>query len=296
MLKKVKLKGNESFHFREGWLRKGMRLLQDDPCLFSSNEAMEILGLGSKMVKSLKFWLLSTGICEEFTMEGRVRGLRLTQDFGEVIYENDPYFDDFFTLTLLHYNIAQNESFNMVWHLFFNEFNATMFQKENMVEMCQVALEKRMAADAQFSSSSFSDDCTSLLAMYLEDKNHLKDPEEKLTCPLSDLKLLQKTRNGQYLRCPPPSNELNLYSLLYVMVGNLDEDRNAVSIDQLHTGKNNIGKVFHLDRVLIEEYLDRLRAGNFLTISRSGNLNTVYFTKKWTTIEVMQEYYRNQVG
>lgn len=51
-LKKVKLKGNESFNFREGWLRKGMRCVEACPDLFSKDDVMERLGVGSKMVKS----------------------------------------------------------------------------------------------------------------------------------------------------------------------------------------------------------------------------------------------------
>ena len=40
---KVKLKGNESFNFREGWLRKGIRCVQDYPDLFSRDDVMELL-------------------------------------------------------------------------------------------------------------------------------------------------------------------------------------------------------------------------------------------------------------
>ena len=68
-LTKVKLKGNESFNIREGWLRKGMRCVQDYPTLFSQDDAMEILGVGSKMVKSIRYWLRATGLTEENARE-----------------------------------------------------------------------------------------------------------------------------------------------------------------------------------------------------------------------------------
>lgn len=64
-LKKVKLKGNESFNIREGWLRKGMRSVNEYPNLFSRSDVMEILGVGSKMVKSIRYWLQATDLCEE---------------------------------------------------------------------------------------------------------------------------------------------------------------------------------------------------------------------------------------
>lgn len=101
-LKKVKLKGNESFNFREGWLRKGIRCVKEYPTLFSRDDVMEQLGVGSKMVKSIKYWLQATNICEgKYINSGRSRALYLTQDFGEIINKYDPYFDDIFTLFIL---------------------------------------------------------------------------------------------------------------------------------------------------------------------------------------------------
>ena len=77
--KKFKLKGNESFNFREGWLRKGIRCVEEYPTLFSRDDVMEQLGVGSKMVKSIKYWLLASRVCEEkYINNGRARGLYLT--------------------------------------------------------------------------------------------------------------------------------------------------------------------------------------------------------------------------
>ena len=81
-IKKVRLKGNESFNFREGWLRKGIRCISRYPNLFSRDDVMEQLGVGSKMVKSIKYWLLATNICtEKYTNSGRSRELILTDDY-----------------------------------------------------------------------------------------------------------------------------------------------------------------------------------------------------------------------
>lgn len=104
-LKKVKLKGNESFNIREGWLRKGMRSVNDYPDLFSRSDVMEILGVGSKMVKSIRYWLQATNLCEEQNQGGnRARQQFITEDFGKIIEQYDPYFDDVFTLSLIHYH------------------------------------------------------------------------------------------------------------------------------------------------------------------------------------------------
>ena len=95
-LTKVKLKGNESFNIREGWLRKGMRCVQEYPTLFSRDDAMEILGVGSKMVKSIRYWLRATGLTEESSPVGRAREQRLTEKFGDIVEHYDKYFDEIY--------------------------------------------------------------------------------------------------------------------------------------------------------------------------------------------------------
>ena len=50
---KYKIKGNESFGIREGWLNKGLTALEENITIFSEPEAMDSLGVGSKMVKSI---------------------------------------------------------------------------------------------------------------------------------------------------------------------------------------------------------------------------------------------------
>jgi len=120
-LKKVKLKGNESFNIREGWLRKGMRCVEEFPKLFTRDDVMEILGVGSKMAKSIRFWLQATGLTEEKIVDGgRARAQFITEHFGRIIQQYDPYFDDIFTFWLIHANIVANQNFCMAWHIFFN--------------------------------------------------------------------------------------------------------------------------------------------------------------------------------
>ena len=109
LLKKIKLKGNESFNIREGWLRKGMRNVSQYPNLFTREDVMEILGVGSKMVKAIRFWLKAANLCYESNTGGnRSREIKFTDDFGTIIYNYDPYFEDPFTLSLIHYQIVAN--------------------------------------------------------------------------------------------------------------------------------------------------------------------------------------------
>lgn len=296
-LTKVKLKGNESFNIREGWLRKGMRCVKDFPTLFSRDDAMEILGVGSKMVKSIRYWLRVTGLTEERAPVGRAREQILTEKFGEVVDRYDRYFDDVFTLFLLHYNIVKNaEGLSVAWDIFFNNYDGQDFTKDNMIEKCKEELNKRLAEGATFSESLFADDCASILRMY-NTTDVAEDPEESLSCPLIELGLIRKSTNkkGTYVKTPPARELLDKMAVLYVILDNIEEGKESVSIESLINDANNIGKVFNLDRVLINEYLDQLRVSGYITLNRTAGLDMVYVNDNRTPEGVMREYYEKRM-
>lgn len=294
---KVKLKGNESFNIREGWLRKGMRCVQNYPTLFSRDDAMEILGVGSKMVKSIRYWLRATGLTKENAPVGRAREQVLTENFGRVIEQYDPYFDDVFTLFLLHYNIVKNaDGLSVAWDIFFNNYDGQDFTKDNMIEKCKEELNKRLVEGATFSESLFADDCASILRMY-NATDVAENPEESLSCPLIELGLIRKSANkkGTYVKTPPARELLDKMAVLYVILDNIEEGKASVSIESLINDANNIGKVFNLDRVLINEYLDQLRVSGYITLNRTAGLDMVYVNADRTPESVMREYYEKRM-
>ena len=63
--RKDRLKGHESFYLRDGWRRKGMRRVTEDSTLFTSNDVIDRLAVGSNMVKSIRYWLTATKMTEE---------------------------------------------------------------------------------------------------------------------------------------------------------------------------------------------------------------------------------------
>lgn len=296
-LRKVKLKGNESFNFREGWLRKGMRCVQQYPDLFFRKDVMEQLGVGSKMVKSIRFWLQASGLCEErYVNGGRSREMVLTENFGKIVEQYDRYFDDIFTLFIIHYHIVSNRTLCIVWNIFFNYFLSDDFMKEDMIEMCSVELKKQMEENTSYSESLFADDCSSILKMYLNETEP-EEPEESLSCPLAELGLLQRNLNKKnYIKAAPSREALDKMAVFYVIINNLVEDKTSVSIDDLLYGANNIGRVFNLNRVLINEYLDQLRVSGYLTLNRTAGLDMVYIDRQISPREILLDYYtRTQV-
>ena len=62
----MKFRGHETFSIRKGWLNKGMREVAADPTVFSAKQhnPMDVFGIGSNMVKSLRFWLSAVGLVQ----------------------------------------------------------------------------------------------------------------------------------------------------------------------------------------------------------------------------------------
>lgn len=58
----MKFRAHDTFFIRKGWLSKGMKAVHSKPDVFVSKDEnpMDVLGIGSNMVKSLRYWLVAT--------------------------------------------------------------------------------------------------------------------------------------------------------------------------------------------------------------------------------------------
>ena len=79
--------------------------------------------------------------------------------------------------------------------------------------------------------------------------------------------------------------------MLYVIVSNLPKNKQSVGINELVAGTNNIGRVFNLNRVKVNEYLDQLKVSFYLTINRTAGLDMVYLNDSITPADVLTTYY-----
>lgn len=288
---KYKIKGNESFSIREGWLAKGFMALEENKYVFSEETAMDSLGVGSKMVKSIKYWLLASHLAEEKREKNSKHSLVPTKNFGEIVKKHDPYFEDIFTLWIIHYYITADIEFNTVWNLFFNRFNVTDFTKNAMVEKLADECNK-LYNKGNSLYNSIDSDCGVLLKMYSASEETVTDPEENLISPFSELGLVAKgSERSSYMKVRPLYSKLDRLAVLYIMTVNLPDGKISVDIDTLLTQDNNVGKIFNLDRNMINEYLDRLRQEGFIELNRTAGLDMVYISKKISPAEILEIYY-----
>lgn len=289
---KIKIRGHESFYIREGWLRKGVVAIEEEADILSNIQvAIDKLGVGSAMIKSIRYWLQAVGLTEEKRGDKGKRYQELTNSFGRVLYDNDPYFEDLGTLYLLHYKLVTNKDLATSWNLFFNSVKATEMTKYNMEEVLNQLL-LNIDPEHSISSRSLSDDCNCIIKTYFAEKNDLKNPEDNMICPFSDLGLIKKVsvrgKEEVIYKTKPDKNKLDRLIVLFVIMDNIGE-KISTTIKNLIEDENNIGKVFNLDKNSINNYVDTLEDEGYLRVNRTAGLNTIYPTD--LAVDILNKYY-----
>jgi hypothetical protein len=275
---------HETFHFREGWLFKGMAAIQEaasegkPPTIFLDRDAPERLGIGVNMVRALRFWMQATSLAVE-GLEARQRTHRLSP-LGKRIWDCDPYLDDIGTLWLIHYQLVCSKDEATSWYWFFNLFAPVSFNDRTMLE----ALQNWVVAtypEQDIAVSSLTKDVECLLRTYLpEGSSHT--PEDLLECPLARLHLLSKTGDGQqkryHLHGADPAR-LHPLIVLYVLADQQRLQRPSarqLGLTQALRDPMNVGRVFGLTTTALTDLL--AAAGNAFPewrvhLERTGGLD-----------------------
>ena len=288
MIDKFRLKGNASFSIREGWLSKGLQNVAKDPGVFLKDDATEVLGVGSAMVKSIRFWMLASGLAME-PNAGR-RNQTLTE-MGNLILQHDRYFEDYFSLCQVHYHIATNHVLTTVWFLLFNYFSASRFTRTDMEEALKAEFDEMTTKE--YAVTSFRDDCGTALRTYVSDNDKSATPENNMQCPLASLGLFSQTGSGLYEATTPLHSKLHPLMVLYVILDQLQAKKaDSISLEKLLNDPCNVGRVFHLNGYQMLGYLDELQSEGSLTVQRTAGLNIIYPHTDLSANQVAEKYFR----
>lgn len=256
---------HETFYIREGWLFKGMSAIQeayqaDEPFnIFLEKDAPERLGMGRNMVRALRFWVQATGLAEEY-YEGRLIP-RLT-NFGELVWQHDPYLEDEGTLWLLHYALTCSQEQATSWYWFFNHFSPVSFTDKQAVESLGNWV-INAESDRKVAKSSLKKDVACLLRTYLPDKQN-SNPENLRESPLARLGILNQFGDGaqrRYQWQQADATKLNSLILLYVIIDQQKvkgRDSNEVRLSQLLQEPMNVGHVFNLTTAMLSDQIASL--------------------------------------
>ena len=276
---KMRLQGHEKFALREGWINKALDILPGIPDAFTRKNAPDLFGIGSNMVKSLRYWMKVLELTNE-------NGSELS-DLGKLIAKKDPYLENMFTWWILHSNIAKSKEDATTWYMYFNRCDAEELDKSQIESILFREITK-YANGQSFSKKSLSNDIDVLLNMYGKRKDN-SDPEEKNISPFVELHLV-KNVDGKYVKTHPDFKTFPEEIVLYEIAKSLD-GKNGVSIDEIIDGENGLVKIYHLTPIMANELIDRLDTEGYIRVDRTAGLDMIYPVNLMDAISIIENYY-----
>ena len=290
----MKFARHETFPFREGWMAKAFRKIDEKQHdVFSRDDAIEQLGIGSNMVRSLRYWMQAVRLTEE--RKGKERGQYLTENFGRIVFEHDRYLEMDASLWLLHYQLASNKEWASTWYWFFNFFQHSEFDEELFL-----AELSRWVADhgEDVAIGSLKRDYDCLLNMYVKNDGKNIEPEDNIGCPFQELGLIEpldtrsKTFRLTRRNVAELPSDILLYMILRFMESTGDEER--ISIDQIYSAPESIGRVLALSYGDVIGILERLQNEGKVRLTRTAGLNQVVVNTALTSEKLLLAFYKSR--
>ena len=290
----MKFRAHETFFIRKGWLSKGMKAIKNDPMAFISKEKnpMDTLGIGSNMVKSLRYWLQAVGIAEEPNSGKRIQTFT---PLGEQIYKHDRYIEELGTLYLLQYRRASQHELAASWYYFYNIFNMTEFTRDDFIAGLNGYVIEANGEGAAM--RSLTDDFNCIIGTYVpryKTNPGKVSPENNIDCPFGELSLVDIVdRNRKvYRKVSPSAKNIDPWVILAVLMDQA-AGGTEVGLNDLLTAPKNIGKVFNLDTITMIDALRETEKTGAIKIIRTAGLDVVRIDKNYTFDECVEKYYES---
>lgn len=298
---KMKFRAHETFFIRKGWLSKGMKAVENDGEVFISKEKnpMDTLGIGSNMVKSLRYWLQAAGLTSEAASGKRVQTLT---EFGKIVFENDRYIEETGTLCLLHHNIATRKESATSWYVFFNDFFVNEFTEEDFLNHIQNYIKMHSPEGEKESGTArtLGDDFNCILGTYMKRENSEKEnPENNISCPLEELHLvtLLDKKSGIYRKSIPSAKNFNPWIVLAIIQAQNKDFREELNLSALLKEPCSLGRTFNLDSITLIEILRSLEKIGEAKIIRTAGLDVLRLSHpEKTEIDYIRKYYESLNG
>ncbi|WP_296614621.1 DUF4007 family protein [Sphingomonas sp.] len=230
--------GHYTFPVRYGWLPKGIDRLVSSGSFSASTEMADALGLGSKMVESLSFWLRAMGLTAE---EGDTKA-RGASEMARLIAQRDAFCELPGTWWFLHLSLVCAPG--TVWSWFFNHYSERIFDRNGCIDAFLEHTRSRAIRPA--TPQVAQKDVACLLAAYTSRPGvDYVDPDDLGACPLRELGLIFRHAHVQrFERTRAPAGVP--HEALLACVSSLVEDsgRGAFSLRELATMKDGPGRIF----------------------------------------------------
>ncbi|SEF67459.1 DUF4007 family protein [Sphingobacterium lactis] len=251
----LRFSGHDTFHCKQQWLLKGIRLIEEEgnTAFNNTSDAIKTLGVGKNMVSSVKYWLESFNITNNHKIS-QIGKLLLSQNGF------DPYLEDEGTLWLLQFHLCHSKYasiFNLIFCKYFNDKVNYDFTEEKILNFLKRHLEDNNIK--AMSSNTLSNDFKVFTRSYVSSVRESKTLEDDFNSPLLELNLIEKSDNNTFKinktnRIIPPN--IFAYSVLLIC-----ESENSRSLS-FRLIQETIGNYFCLSNDSLEEHIHQL---NFIS-------------------------------
>lgn len=295
----MKFRAHETFFIRKGWLSKGMKHVVAKPNVFvdKKDNPMDVLGIGSNMVKALRYWLQAVGLTKEPLVGKKVQSFT---GLGNSVFNNDRYIEEIGTLHLLQYKLASNHDDATAWYYFFNEFNMSEFSRDDFVSALQSYISMN-DEKLEVALRSLNDDFACIINTYVPRfKINPKrvSPENNIDCPLGELALIDVSGRDKKLfrKATPISSTFSPWVILAIIIDQ-SKGKREIPLNELLTAPCNIGKVFNLDAITMLDILYQVEKTGELKIIRNAGLDIIRLTNSADSFqEYVNRYYESING
>lgn len=292
----MRFRAHDTFFIRKGWLSKGMKYVNEDGELFISKtkNPMDVLGIGSNMVKALRYWLQAVGLTQEPDSGKRVQTLT---EFGQRVFDNDRYLEEIGTLCLLQYKLASNKEDATAWYYFFNEFNVSQFTRDDFI----TAIDKFILMDpeeGQVAARSLADDFNCIISTYLpryKTSPNRVSPENNIDCPFGELGLIDIVTKGKtpiYKKAIPSVKMFDPWVILAVIKDRAN-GKKEIALNTLLTDPCNIGRVFNMDAITMLEVLHNVEKTGEIKIVRTAGLDVIQLNSDKDFLDCVDMFYES---
>ncbi len=272
---KTSFSGHEKFDCKMSWLPlayKNIEAIHNDV-----ETAIEITGLGSNKIKSLKQWM------SKLTLLGD-KGFSKN---AEIIFSHDPYLEKPESLWILHTYLTQNYEKATLYYLFFNTFFMPTFTKESLLERTQKWCEQNIK---KMSPNTLISDITVLINMYV--KNSTKN--EFSSGLFSDLNLLHRVDKEYVFNVKNPtqlSDTAFLYIFLYFI---RNHEEITISVKDLQFGETSLQYTLGLTEEKLLEKLERLNdlTNGEIVYQEAAGIKQIYLNSRQELDEALSNVYQ----
>jgi hypothetical protein len=250
------------FKLDKNELYKLFFLIYNNPT-FKKKELLLESGFGDNKIENLKYYLKHFNLLDKNY---------LPTELAKVIYTNDKYFEDEFTLWVLFYHWANRISNPLLYYLL-NESLESKTKETLRKDFSSWAIRNDIKIDYK---KDFLGGLISITVNSLSDSDAFKNLN------------VYKMQNEKFSRDVP--YKINPLLVAYVLYENR-QNRTTISFDELLKEPNNIGKFFNLDSENLLKQIHALRDFGLVIYNQQADLNHIAFTFQDSNLKLLERYY-----